>query len=170
MSVSPSTIISEFGDNVTFICTAMGGNSLSYQWTVNGNPVGNDSVLTLVNIDASYGGNYTCTVSNTAGSDSAFTTLYVAPYIVNPLEVEVLTANGSHVNITCEADGFPAPNVTWTIMLGSVVSSTTQLLFQPVRFDDEGMYLCEASVEINETVFAAITETLLIGKKHYSIK
>ena len=82
---------------------------------MNRNIVANDSTLEVMDIDASSGGVYTCIVSNAAGSDSASTTLYVAPYIVTPLEEQTLTTNGSNVNISCDADGFPSPTVAgWT--------------------------------------------------------
>ena len=83
---------------------------------MNGNIIGNDSMLEVMDIDASSGGVYTCIVSNAAGSDSASTTLYVAPYIVTPLEEQTLTTNGSNVSISCDADGFPNPSVSWVDM------------------------------------------------------
>ena len=82
---------------------------------MNGSIIGNDSMLEVMDIDASSGGDYMCTVSNAAGNDSASTTLYVAPYIAIPLEERILTTNGSNVNISCDADGFPSPTVAgWT--------------------------------------------------------
>ena len=161
--VSPLDIVSSLGDSVTYICTAMGGPDISYQWEINGTIVGNDSVLYLVAIDASYGGNYTCTVSNVAGTDSASTTLYVAPYIVTPLEEQTPTVNGSNVNISCGAAGFPVPTVNWEDNLGLEVSDTSQLDFSPAIFGDEGVYLCVAFTEINGTNFTAMDETTLIG-------
>ena len=159
--------ISNLGDNVTLSCSARGGPNNSFQWALDGEiiPV-NDSVLHLVNIDASNGGDYTCTVSNAAGGDSAFTTLYVAPYIVNPLEEEILSSNGSKVNMTCDADGFPAPNVTWVDMMGGIVSDAPLLVFDPVQFGDEGVYQCKASVNIDGTNLTASDETTLTGENN----
>ena len=153
-----------FGDHVTLFCTAMGGPNNSFHWEQNGSVIGNDSTLNVVAIDASQGGDYTCTVSNAAGSDSASTTLYVAPYIITSLDEQILTVNGSTVNITCTAAGFPTPVVTWVKMLEVEVSNTPQLQFMPVLFGDEGVYSCVASTEINGTNFSAMNETTLIGK------
>lgn len=145
-------------------CTAMGGPDNSFHWEMNGTTIGNDSVVNLVAIDASQGGDYTCIVSNAAGSDSASTTLYVAPYIITSLKEPILTMNGSNVNITCNATGFPTPTVTWVDMLDIEVSSTSQLQFMPVLFGDEGAYYCVASTEINGTRFSTRNETTLTGK------
>ena len=120
-------------------------------------------MLNLEGITGSHGGCYTCIVSNAAGNDSVSTTLYVAPYIDSPLEEQTLAVNGSDVNVTCNAAGFPIPNVMWTDSFGSNVSNTSQLQFIPVMFGDEGSYLCVASVEINETDFIATDGTTLIG-------
>ena len=141
----------------------MGGPNISFTWEMNSVLVGNDSVLNLMNIDASHGGDYTCIVSNAAGTDSATATLYVTPYIVTPLNAQVLTTNGSNVNLICDSAGFPAPNVTWTNMLGDEVSNSSQLDFSPVVFGDEGTYVCMASSEINGTIFTTMNETILIG-------
>ena len=161
--VSPQDVISNFGDNIMLVCTAMGGPDISFQWEVNGTIVGNNSVLNLVTIDASHGGNYNCIVSNAAGTDSASTTLYVSPYIVTPLKEQTLTAHGSNVNINCDATGFPVPIVNWEDMLGLGISSTSQLEFSPVIFGDEGIYLCVAFIEINGTNFTVTNQTTLIG-------
>ena len=120
-------------------------------------------MLEVMDIDASSGGDYTCTVSNAAGNDSASTTLYVAPYIVTPLEEQTLTTSGSNVNISCDADGFPTPTVRLVDNNAEVVN-TSLLEFSPVMFGDEGFYHCVASAEINGTSFTATDITILVGK------
>ena len=141
----------------------MGGPGISFQWELNGTIIRNDNVVNLGVIDASYGGNYTCIVSNAAGTDSVSTTLYVAPYIVTRLEKQTLTAFGSGVNINCVTAGFPSPSVKWVDNLGLEVSTSSQLEFNPVLFGDEGVYLCVASAVINGTNFTATDETTLAG-------
>ena len=143
----------------------MGGPNNTFRWEKDRTVIGNDSVLNLVSIDASYGGDYSCIVSNAAGTDSASTTLYVPPYIVTPLEKQILvTIDGSSVNISCDTAGFPTPIVNWMNMLNMNVSNTSQLLFNPVAFGDEGLYRCIASAEINGTIHVAIDETTLNSK------
>ena len=162
--VSVSQSISTFGSSVTINCFSLGGPDNIYAWMKNENIIGNESTLALTDIDASSGGSYTCLVSNAAGNDSASTTLYVAPYIVTPLEEQTLTANGSSVNINCDANGFPVPNVHWMNMTNNEVSGSSLLQFHPVMFGDEGVYRCEATVVIDGLTFTATNETTLFGK------
>ena len=141
----------------------MGGPNNTFQWEMNGTIVGNDSKLTLIAIDASYGGNYTCIVSNAAGADSASTTLYVAPYIVTPLDKQTLAVNGSNVIISCNAAGFPTPTVSWIDPMGMEISTTSLLQFNPIIFGLEGIYRCVAENVVNQSTFNITDETTLTG-------
>ena len=161
--VSVSNKIANIGSNTTFNCFAMGGPQNIYRWMMNGETIGNESTLLVNDIDASSGGSYTCLVSNAAGNDSASITLYVAPYIVTPLEEQTLTTNGSNVNIICDAAGFPSPSVNWVDMMSVEVSNTPLLEFNPAMFGDEGVYRCVASAEICNMNFTATDETTLVG-------
>ena len=164
VAVSPLNVTS-LGDNVTLVCTAMGGPDNSFQWKTKGIFIGNDSMLELVGINASNGGNYTCTVRNAAGNDSASAILYVAPYIVTPLEGLTLTSNGSSVNLTCEADGFPMPNVSWDRNTNDkAVANDSVLTIATVTFGQEGVYRCSASVNINGMNYEDFDLTTLVGK------
>ena len=91
----------------------------------------------------------------------------MAPYIVNPLNEQILASNGSTTNVSCDADGFPIPYVRWVDSFGVEVSNTSLLQFSPVSFGDEGSYHCVASFEINEMNFTAKNSTTLIGKFVY---
>ena len=161
--MSPLNSVFSQGNNIALICSAMGGPNNTFQWEMNGSIVGNDGMLVVMDINASSGGDYTCTVSNAAGNDSASTTLYVAPYIVTPLEEQTLTTSGSNVNITCDADGFPTPTVIWVDMMIAEVENTSLLEFSPVMFGNEGLYRCVATAEINGMSFNATNETVLVG-------
>ena len=163
VAVFPLNMVSNQGNNITFICTAFGGPDNIFQWKMNGNTIGNDSILELIDIDTSSGGSYTCTVSNAAGSGSASTTLYVAPYIVTPLEEQTLTTNGSNVNISCDADGFPSPTVSWVDMTNAEVFNDSLLEFSPVMFGDEGLYRCMITIEISGMSLTTTDDTVLIG-------
>ena len=145
-------------------CSAQGGPNNSYTWEKAGTPInGNESTLTLMDINATSGGNYTCTVSNAAGNDSASTTLYVAPYIISPLEDQTLTVSGANVSINCDAAGFPSPTVNWVDMTNMEASNTSLLEFSPVMFGDEGIYRCVATTGINGMNLTATDETTLVG-------
>ena len=161
--MSVSSNISARGSSVTFNCYALGGPDNTYVWMKNEMIIGNESTLVVTDIDASSGGTYTCLVSNAAGNDSASTTLYVAPYIVTPLEEQTLTANGSNVNLNCDAAGFPSPTVNWVDTMDVEVSTTSFLQFSPALFGDEGDYRCVASANISHMTFTATNTTTLIG-------
>lgn len=136
----------------------------SYVWVLNETVIGVGPTLVLMDIDASSGGNYTCVVNNTAGTHSASATLYVVPYIVTPLDEQILTVNGSNLNISCIAAGFPSPSVNWLNVTNMEMLDTPLLDFSPVLFGDEGIYCCIATADINDTNFTASDETTLVGK------
>ena len=144
------------GENVNLTCLSMGGPGNTFQWEKDGEVVTDNSVLNVMDIDASSGGNYTCTVSNLAGNDSATTTLYVAPYFVTHPE-NVKTSNSSEVNISCLAESFPDPEYMWMrdgnpalVREGVVIADMPNSLgFTPVLFGDEGVYTCVASITID---------------------
>ena len=81
----------ENGRNAEFTCTATGLGTLTFNWTTNA-PVGTlppsmenintaarttTNTLSLTGVDTSYRGDYTCTVSNERGRDTAQATLSV---------------------------------------------------------------------------------------------
>ena len=163
VTVSTTLVISNLGDNVTLVCFAMGGPGNSFQWEINGTVAAIGSNLTLLDIDASYGGNYSCIVRNPAGYDSASTMFFVTPYIVTPLEEDILAVNGSTINVSCDAAGFPTPTVNWVGVLDLEISSTMMLQFSPVTFDDKGVYHCVAFSEINGTNYTTTDQVSLNG-------
>ena len=156
-------------NNVTLLCNNDGGPDNTYEWRKDGIVLNNEinNTLRLYSINVTSGGDYTCTVSNAAGNDSTTTTLFVAPFIVTPLEKETPVFNGSYVNVSCEADGFPPPTVTWVNMTSMEVSNTTLLEFSPVLVRDEGLYRCVATLEVEGSSIEATDETKLIGMFQY---
>ena len=158
--------IAYFGDDVTLMCSSDGGPDNNYEWSKDGVVLSGETSanLTLSFITATSGGDYICSVSNAAGNDSASTTLYVAPYIVTPLEEQFLTTNGSNINTSCDAAGFPNPTVYWVNMTDNVVANSSFLNFNPVMFGDEGVYRCVATADIDGLVFNATNEATIVGK------
>ena len=158
--------VASLNDTAMLMCNSSGGPNNTYEWIKDGTILDGETsdTLTLMIANASSGGNYTCTVSNAAGSGSASITLYVAPYIVTPLEEQTLTTNGSNVNISCDADGFPSPTVSWVDMTNAEVVNTSLLEFSPVVFGDEGLYRCVATIEISGMNFTTTNDTIVVGK------
>ena len=150
--LTPQSPARENGSNVTFTCSAQGGPDNTFQWMKDGNILVNETqqTLTITDITASNGGEYTCTVSNSAGNESDTSTLYVRPYFTTLPETELRTNVDESVSFTCEADGFPTPSISWlnlnsSLMVIEEVSNMSVLSFDPVQFGDEGSYLCVAS-------------------------
>ena len=68
-------------------------------------------------------------ISNAAGAEYASASLYVKPYIDTSLDRETLAVNGSNLNISCNAVGFPIPVVVWVDMQGIEVERECQHLY-----------------------------------------
>jgi parallel beta-helix repeat protein len=89
------------GTNVGFSVTAIGGASLSYQWTFAGAPLAGatSSVLTLTNVLVTQSGGYQVTITNVAGA----VTSSMAQLVVNPAPV-----GGTHyVDVNSSNPTFP---------------------------------------------------------------
>ena len=151
-----------FEEAHTFTCEAMGGPNNTFEWTFNGSPLTDaditstslQSTLTISNVTASDGGEYTCTVSNLAGNESNSSTLYVSPYIVtNPNETLTAVSGAQGLELECVAEAFPSPTYTWTQLTGlsaprTVVNDSDSGVlefFPEIAFDDHGTYVCTAS-------------------------
>ena len=130
------------------------------------------SSLSVTDITADDGGNYTCIVGNEVGEIEATAVLSVSLYISGE-QVGLNTTNGALENITCMIEGFPIiysweniDDVMTSSSGGSALNqyseiSTGQVLeFDPVTFGDEGVYRCVAHSDIgDELVSDAITVT-----------
>ena len=183
------------GNNATFTCSAVGNGTLEITWRL---PTGEivdagqemsevwsvSSTLTIPDITAADGGNYTCLVENEAGVSEATAVLSVPLYISGE-QVGLNTSNGSMENITCMIEGFPVTYV-WEKMdevnvsangsgsgIGSGSGSMTMpeqtyspvmigrvLEFNPILFGAEGVYRCVALRDVGDEVTSdAITVT-----------
>ena len=132
----------------------MGGPGNDFGWLFNKKQLGrssivNDSasILTLSNVNASIGGEYSCVVTNRAGNDTASTFVFISPYfITQPVNTE--GSNGSAVNLTCQAEAFPEPDYQWRRVDGKEIRdelmgvNSMSLIFNPLSFGDEGEYYC----------------------------
>ena len=148
--------------NVTLICVTFGGPGNTFQWSFNGDDIEDEtsSELTLMSVTAEDGGTYTCNVTNSAGSDTYSTSVFISPRItLDPTSVNA--SNGTtEISFTCNATGFPQPEIEWmreddslptsasgenTTTLTIAGENTTTLTIAPVLFGDEGLYYCVAT-------------------------
>ena len=152
VSVSPLNMAFERGQDVTFNCTAQGGPGNTYQWQRNGTNLVNETTQTLAfnEISANDGDEYTCIVSNVAGSDSASTSLFVYPEVtLDPVDI-INATNGTVLMLACDAVAFPEPQFQWMRVGGDFGVNvnginSNLLVFVPVLFGDEGEYFCTAT-------------------------
>lgn len=147
VSVTPNYTIVEVGDSVMFTCSAQGGPNNTFQWEHNNSILSTSAAITIENVTVADGGDYICTVSNAAGMDTATAMLFIRPRITT-LPVDMQTNNGSVVEFTCEAEGFPTPNITWERVetdTNTTLNTTGFLTFSPAEFGDEGSYQCVAT-------------------------
>lgn len=140
------------GDSTSFMCSNRGGPNNSYQWSLNDVLLrANSSVLYLTQVDANFGGYYTCLVTNTAGMNSSFIILNIEPYIVTFPQLYLEIELSDPAMFSCTADGFPLPDISWMKVAGSqmnsIVSTTGNLTFSSVAAEDNGTYICIASAQ-----------------------
>ena len=140
-----------FGDSATLVCSSQGGPDNTYQWQRGGSDIpGEDSpVLSLTMIEISQGGEYTCVVTNAAGSNDDSTFLFVSPYFTNHPE-DTLTNYGNSTTLECQAQAFPSPEYQWFREDGKqirneIADNASTLFIELVMFGDQGDYYCVAS-------------------------
>ena len=175
--ISPDQLHSS-GGNATFLCEAVEGLQSNVTWLRGETElvVSNNSslsVLTLLNVTAADGGEYTCQVSTEVGTSFAATQLFISPYFTT-LPEDTTGANGTTATLTCEAEGYPEPEYQWSradgtsTEMGSGMGSgmllnpmqdemplgeigegsgvlAGMLEFTPALFGDEGNYTCTAT-------------------------
>ena len=66
------------GEQLQLNCSSEGGPVLEYIWLFSGDiiPNANTSTLTIDNVNTTHAGDYTCNVTNDAGSDDTTVTVY----------------------------------------------------------------------------------------------
>ena len=119
---------------------------------------------TLTNVDASTGGEYTCRFNSILRPTADNTmTLQIFPYFTDATTgTKVLQTNGSTFNVTCEAEGFPAPTMDLLDLRSSpqtvATTSSNSLthMFVSFQFGQEGSYQCVATSVI-QTIYHNFT-------------
>ena len=154
-----------YGSTATLTCSAVEGldDDTDILWLREGEVLSEESgrvevlnvntslsMLTLINLTAADGGDYTCQVSSTLGTSVRVTTVFISPYFTIPPE-DITGANGTVLNMTCEAEGYPDPVYQWSREDGKLFGEMTTgessevLEFSPIQFGDQGTYICNAT-------------------------
>ena len=179
------------GDDAVLFCEVIGGLENEIRWLF-GEEVLNNSTsveivrvndsfsrLTLLNLTTRIGGEYTCEVTNINGTSSAISSVFIFPYFTAQPQ-DVRGANGTSVNMTCEAEAFPQPTYQWRRVdgrqLGETVTggSSSVLQFAPIQFTDSGVYTCVVTSgnntnTSNATLTGRIKLVLLLLNHVYTI-
>jgi len=119
-------------------------------------------------------GNYTCQVNvkgyNLQPSKDGIIVVMMPPYIIQGQTTQTLTVDeGGNANLTCNAYGYPMPNVSWVRVNGRTLPppynkyavNGTTLQLTNVRSIDRGMYRCVA--DNNVRPLASYDSTLYVN-------
>jgi len=165
-SSQPQRIQAKLGQDVRFPCHTAGGGSAVLTWNWNGRLVsaGNMKVYTDERIQVVSGGSellvrgvtredrgeFLCTVNLKQETPVLRHTLevLVAPSIKISSKGAIKVEEGSRVEISCQAAGFPKPSVRWVRkgklvkMKTDVVEEEGRLVLPAVNPEDAGSYAC----------------------------
>ncbi|VVC34534.1 Hypothetical protein CINCED_3A024063 [Cinara cedri] len=157
-------------DTLTWSCEAFGVPDVTYKWFKNGKPLEiekldssdqmrysiQDNVLTIRFLkDDKDSGMYQCQASNTLKtrySSAQLKVLRISPsFKKKPVKSEIYGAEGKNLTIECNPEAAPKPKFTWK-KDGNIIGSggkhrildNGNLVINPVRKDDEGIYTCIA--------------------------
>ncbi|KAM4548643.1 hemicentin-1 isoform 1-T1 [Odontesthes bonariensis] len=185
VTVTVSEILTGIGETTVMACSASGIPQPDIWWYKGDVQLQSSSVLEVdrfggsltikqtQNVDA---GDYTCVAVNAAGSSSGKITLNVgaAPkFTREPSDMAVDI--GSNVTLTCHAQGYPEPQVTWRRKdgsplfnrprkHGSISQRRGDLHIINLWVEDEAAYICEAQNPFGRVqIQASITVTGLVS-------
>ncbi|XP_041098317.1 cell surface glycoprotein MUC18 isoform X2 [Polyodon spathula] len=106
------------GETLAVSCNALSSQETRVVWMKDGQEMGQGSTLTLANASFDSAGDYICTVTVPAvpglhRSSSVRVRVLGIPVVLKPVQLEV--RDGSKVNLTCKATGFPEPSISWKV-------------------------------------------------------
>ena len=129
------------------------------------------SVLTLSNINSSFGGTYYCAATNEM-STIAFNTanLFITPKItVHPMSSNY-TAGTSASSLTCRAESFPAPEYYWENLKSSdyvkIANSdglSSYTVGTIISYNTNGYYRCIAYTNVSGIVNETASDPAIIS-------
>lgn len=145
IATAPASQTVNVGGNATFSVTANGTAPLFYQWRKDGAALSGatGTLLTLTNIQPAQAGDYSVSVSNTAGyitSAPATLTVLAPPTIATPPADQTIVA-GTLLKLTVVATGTSALSYDWR-KDGSSIGGATNAIYQiaEAQLTDTGVY------------------------------
>ncbi|XP_022690662.1 neural cell adhesion molecule L1-like protein [Varroa jacobsoni] len=101
-------------------------------------------ILSISSLRPEHSGNYTCSARNRYGSShfSAFLAVTAPPHWKTTPQSEVTLIMGSSQKLVCDVEGYPDPNVTWTLF-GETIWKGSTLYFSSTNAKS-GVYSCIA--------------------------
>ncbi|CAG4960700.1 unnamed protein product [Colias eurytheme] len=146
------------GQLVELPCSARGVPNPAVWWQHNGNNITNRIYVDEYGIrfvaNLTDFGNYSCIASNDHGTATFNYTLFVwmPPSITLPFEENKNVLEASNVTLSCDAIGFPIPDISWEFNGEMLTENTTEISFnnignlyiQNVSSDKVGEYVCVA--------------------------
>ncbi|KAI1289145.1 Hemicentin-2 [Halotydeus destructor] len=174
-------------------CTAESGSPpLTFEWFKNGGKLDNSvkitnqedfSVLAIDSVQSKSAGNYTCTVTNSVGSDRKSFEMTVRLSLKWLHEPDNISAKlGSNVISECSAIGYPEPQVVWRRHGDEAIVARNNLQFDSISEYNAGVYECIVSndngVALRKTIKVSVVvpakfETkfaMITGKRGESVK
>ncbi|CAH0719140.1 unnamed protein product, partial [Brenthis ino] len=173
------------GNKVSLNCPSEGEPSPSIKWFKNNVEISNSATHRIYNerlrFKASFSDNgiYTCEATNPLGKAKKdfHVNVYAAAYIIPPKETVITLNVGSPLSLSCEAYGYPEPEVHWTFYdsISKVTSNPLRgdeknsIIIPRIQIEDEGLYVCMAnnkggsaylSYEVHVTAPPSIVNTL----------
>ena len=168
------------GANAQFNVTATGAAPLSYQWKFNGSGIGGatSSSYGIVNAQPANAGNYSVTITNSAGatnSGTATLTVNVPPTIST--QPQGLTANqGASVQFTAAANGTAPLGYQWKFNGTNIAGATTTLYsIASVQPTNAGVYSVAVSniagsvASSNATLAVNLPPVILSSQQNLSV-
>ncbi|XP_069133480.1 hemicentin-1-like isoform X12 [Argopecten irradians] len=167
--VDPTSLTTREGQSITSECITDANPAATFQWVKdNTNQVVSiGKMLVIDNIDRGHDSTYTCTATNTQGSQTARFNLDVQYRPISTVTVEqssVVLSLNAQKDLECNTVANPAvQNYRWQ-KDGNNIADATSLVYRVVATDSNsyGVYTCYATNTIGES--SAITYTVSSGE------
>ncbi|KAK3107564.1 hypothetical protein FSP39_017383 [Pinctada imbricata] len=133
-------------NTLTLTCSASGDPTPTITWSFNGQTLSStNGVYTKVNVQRADDGEYTCTATNSLGSqtDTVDVDVRFAP-VATSSAVSINAATGSTQTLTCAVEANPGVTYQWT-RNSQVVGTNSRTYSKTFGTGDFGDYICTAT-------------------------